>query len=119
MYREPTAWEHAIFKRLLSEPFPARETIASQLKSPSVRLIDENGSLEFKVQDVDMGHGREIPVEAEVPDEDGMMIRFLLHTIDGNIVELEVYKDDSSPVLRMPDAGSLSVMSPRSGPGCG
>ncbi len=116
MYREPTAWERAVFDRLLSEPFPSRETLVSQLKSPRVRLIDENGSLQFEVKGVDMGHGREIPVEAEVPDEDGMMIRFLLHTIDGIVVELEVYKDDSSSVLKMPDAGSISVMSPPYGP---
>ena len=51
-----------------------------------------------------------IPVEAEAQDRDGTMIHYLLHVVDGWMNELEVYKDDSSRVLRQAEPEDLKVM---------
>lgn len=39
-----------------------------------------------------------IPVEAELPDNDGVSIHVLLHVVNGLLAELEIYKDDLSPI---------------------
>jgi hypothetical protein len=117
MYRELSPWERAVFERLLADQFPGRELVAPQLTSPKVQEIDEDGSLEFQLAEgFDMGRGRVNPVEAYAPDIDGMMIHFILHTIDDTVVEFEVYKDDSSRVVRRPDPTALAIMSPPYGP---
>ena len=39
-----------------------------------------------------------------------MVIHYLLHVVDGTMSELEVYKDDSSRVLRQVDPEEVTVM---------
>jgi len=42
---------------------------------------------------------RRIPAEAEFRDTDGVLIHILLHVIDGKVNELEIYKEDGSPII--------------------
>jgi hypothetical protein len=42
-----------------------------------------------------------VPVEAELVDEDGVIVHVLLHVVDGFLNELEVYREDSAPVRRV------------------
>jgi hypothetical protein len=46
---------------------------------------------------------RRIPVEAEFDDQDGVGVHVLLHVLDGYLNELEIYREDSSPLQREPD----------------
>jgi len=100
-----------VILRLLSATFPGKKEIADQLRSARVRRIDEEGSLEFQVDSAVQAAKVErlIPVEAEAPDTDGILVHFLLHVLDGLAAELEVYKDDLTPITRMPRADELDV----------
>ena len=72
--------------------------------------IDEGGSLQFSIEALSSAPVLErIPVEAEYMDADGITVHVLLHVVDGKLLELEIYKDDSSLVLIPPQASKLTV----------
>jgi len=105
--------EREVMQRLLAADFPGREELAKQLAECRVRIIDDECSLEFE-----LGAGakpamvrQRIPVEAEAVDEDGICVHILLHVVKGFAKELEVYKDNGSPIKQMPSASDLKVLS--------
>ncbi len=49
-------------------------------------------------------------MEAQAPDSDGIHVHFLLHVVSGFAAELEIYKDDGTPIGRLPRADELEVM---------
>lgn len=111
-YRPLTDWERRVILRLLMErPFAGREELLIQLDGVVAKPIDEDGSVSLQCsRPVKASVIARIPVEAEAQDRDGMMIRYLLHVVDGLLNELEVYKDDSSRVLRQAEPEDLKVM---------
>ena len=105
--------ERRLIDCLLQESFAGREAILEQINTSLVRQIDENGSLEFDVGRVPMAVPKfRIPVEGESEDVDGVPIHVLLHVVDGRVKELEIYKDDSSLVLKMPEPEKLRLFRP-------
>jgi hypothetical protein len=98
-----------LFQRLLTPDFLGRDAIASQLSSASVMTIDNYGSLEISSAGPKANVSRRIPTEAEGRDEDGVSMFVLLHVIDGQAVELEIYKADGTPIRRMPEPSALDV----------
>ena len=44
------------------------------------------------------------------PDADGMTINYMLFSFDGKLDMLEVYKDDSSPVVKHPAPEGVEVI---------
>jgi hypothetical protein len=104
--------ERALMQRLLAADFPGKEEIAKQLAGCRVRIIDDEGSLEFEPRDAARPATvkKRIPVEADAADEDGIHVHFLLHVVKGFAKELEVYKDDGSPIKRMPCPDDLEVI---------
>jgi hypothetical protein len=105
--------ELKLLNRLLAEDFPGRDEIAEQIKSAQAEQIDGNGSLKFFVSSTAPVVTRfRIPAEGEFEDADGTTIHVLLHVVNGVIDELEVYKDDSSAVISMPDAKHLRLFYP-------
>jgi hypothetical protein len=52
---------------------------------------------------------RRIPIEAEAADDDGVNIHFLLHTEGGFLAELEVFREDSGPILVLPAPSALRI----------
>jgi hypothetical protein len=110
-FRKPTQSEQAILQRLVDTHFPGRNELAPLLNDVSVRLLDENGSLELQSN---LGSKapviKRIPVEAEAADEDGITIHVLLHVVDGRPTELEIFKEDNSPVRHMPPTSSLQLI---------
>jgi hypothetical protein len=110
-WREPTAEEEGLLALLLSAEFAGKEAIARQLGSAQVRVIDSEGSLALRVSSserADVKH--RIPVEAEAHDRDGVMVHMLLHVVDGVVSELEIYKEDSSPILDLPPANEWHLI---------
>ncbi len=100
--REPTVRERELLNRLLEAEFPGRDELERLLGQVYVRTIAE-GYLELRSQV--SGNApvvKRIPVEGEARDADGMIIHLLLHVIEGRPVELEMYKDDGSSILRLP-----------------
>jgi hypothetical protein len=50
-----------------------------------------------------------VPVEAVAPDSDGVPVHFLLHVVDGLAREVEVFREDSAPIRRLPVAAQLTL----------
>lgn len=106
-------WERQLVDRLLQAPFPGSDGLATQLRDSLVRSIDENGSIDFLVSTENkLSVHNAIPVEAEGEDSDGITIHLLLHVIDGIARGIEVYKEDSSDVIKLPDPANLRLFSP-------
>jgi len=99
-----------LISRFLEPEFPGREALRDQLGLVQARSIDENGSLDLRSgsQTVAVVKKR-IPTEGEALDSDGTVIHYLLHVVDGVMKELEIYKDDSSVVLRRPNPSEVVV----------
>ena len=112
-HRKLTESEMKLIHRLLEKHFPGRDAIAEQLNTALVEPIDANGSLKvFVNSDVNTVTEFRIPAEGEVEDIDGTTIHLLLHIVNGKVDELEVYKDDGSAVIKMPDPKHLRLFYP-------
>ena len=110
-YRALSQSERDILCRLLEVPFPGREELKEQLVDPDTRTIDEFDSIELRPKRQILAPVKKtVPVEAEAPDADGIMIRYLLFVRDGLAYELQIYKDDGSPIVRRPGVADLRVM---------
>jgi hypothetical protein len=107
-YREITSAERALLERLLSFPSNGGERVAARVENYSVRELDEEGSLKF-AHSAGAGSAqleqKKFPVEAQCQDTDGVWIHALLFLVGDKFDELEIYKDDSSPIARMPKPG--------------
>lgn len=99
--------------RLLEPDFPGRDQLLLQVPSVTACELDEDGGLALRCQSVELAPVKQrVPTEGECVDVDGMTIHILLHVVNGLLHELEIYKDDSSRVLRPPAAESISVFAP-------
>ena len=112
-FRRPTPVETRFMRRLLSADFLGKQEIARQLDNLRVRTIDDEGSLELKPSDATPPATVKklpIPVEAEGVDEDGIHVHLLLHVEKGFVKELEIYKDDGTPIKRMPSPEDFELI---------
>lgn len=111
VFREMTTQERRVLERLLSSDFPGREVLDRQIRDALVRQIDDEGSLEFSVRSHDRAEvSKRIPTEAEFEDADGVTAHILLHVVDGKCNELEIYKDDSTPITIRPEPENLRLV---------
>jgi hypothetical protein len=112
IYRPLTEWERRIILKLLQDsPFTGRDALLVQLEHVVGQIIDENGGLSLKCSSALKAVVKtRVPVMGDVPDIDGMVIHYLLHVVDGKMNELEIYKDDSSKILRQAEPEELKVM---------
>jgi hypothetical protein len=111
LFRQPTDVERALILRLLEPAYPGRDEIRTMLQHVEVRSIDEQGSLKLRPEVPGRVSGvKTIPVEAEANDTDGVIIHVLLHMVHGRPDELEVYKDDSSPIRHMPPPAEFNLI---------
>lgn len=98
---------------LTSFNFLGRVEVTSQLATCSVRVIDEEGSLELRVSNDQLATVRyPVPTELYGADIDGVQISVMLHVIDGICREVEIYKVAGSPIQRMPDTWESFVPGP-------
>jgi hypothetical protein len=116
-WRKPTEAESQILKRMLEPQFLGVEQLREQVVGLLVREIDEDGCLSLKVQtNVRAETKYRIPVEANYSDggeyQSAPHVNILLHVIDGLMNELEVYKDDNTPILRPPTVTELHIFTP-------
>jgi hypothetical protein len=103
--------ERAVLFRLLEDDFPGRNEIMNQINNAFVKRIDRDGSLSFELQpSIKANVIRRIPVEAQYPDSDGTIVHVLLHVVNGVITELEVYKDDGSPIINAVGPENLEII---------
>ncbi len=113
--------EYDVLMHLIRDRFPGRREILTQIQSVEVMRIDREGSLKLRsggplavVKDNDYPSARvdgRIPVEGfymDDVDESGALVHLLVHVIGGKIDELEIYKEDGSPILIDPYEIELS-----------
>jgi len=87
--------------RLLAVDFPGRDELWTQSDSLTAKGLDAEGSIALNPGSSANAANveRRVPVEAEFEDTDGVTVHVLLHVVDGLINELEIYREDSGPVL--------------------
>lgn len=111
--RALTSYEKRLINRLLEEEFPGRDAILEQIKSSQARQIDAHGCLEFRVgTDLPAVTRFRVPVEGEFEDVDGVTIHILLHIVDEKAKTLEIFKEDLSEVIRLPEPEHLRLFHP-------
>jgi len=110
-FRPLSEAERNILTVLLGAEFPGNIALAEQMAHATARQIDPEGSLEFSVAGGPPAEVvRRVPVEAELEDSDGVTIHVLLHVLDGFMNELEILREDSGPIRRLPSPGDLRVL---------
>ncbi|WP_244598614.1 hypothetical protein [Rhizobium tubonense] len=119
--------EHALLMHLLRREFKGRAEILEQMKSVEVMRISPEGSLMLRsrgplavVEDNDSPSSRpndHIPVEGfyddVIDDRKGIiriasLVRLAIHVTDGRLSELEIYKENGTPILIDPYEADLS-----------
>ena len=112
-FRPLKASEKHILTKLLESEFPGRDELRRQLESTRARQIFDDGTLELRVDSGPLATVKNrVPIEAQCPDGDGVMIHLLLHVVHGMMDELEVFKEDGSKSLCVPTADKLTVLTP-------
>lgn len=113
--------EKRLLSWLLEKDFSGRDQLSRQVDDCLVRVIDDNGSLEFHVNPelsrADLEN--RVPVEAEGVDADGVGVHVLLHVPDGRVAELEIYRDDGGRLIQEISPDALEVISLPSPPEVG
>jgi hypothetical protein len=107
-YRKLRPEEIALVAKLLE--FGHREELGATLTEAEVRAIpgEEIGSLVFAPSGPGERKFGDVLATAEAPDSDGTTIAFALNLDrSGALYELDIWKDDLSHVITLPDAGSL------------
>jgi hypothetical protein len=105
----------AILDRLLTANFPGVELLRLQVPSLKVRQIDDDGSLELKVEhEIPANVTTRVPVEASYSDTGDVdpfapRVHILLHVIGGLMKELEFYKSDGTEIRRPPEPEELVI----------
>ncbi len=112
-FRQLSPYEKNLLDRLLGKEVKDRDTLIRQIAGSAVRQIDANGSLEFQVNVPEKANVNfRIPTEGVAEDVDHIKIHVLLHIVDGAISELEIYKEDLSSVIQMPDVNNIDLFHP-------
>lgn len=112
-FRPLSDTERRILNRLLQPDFPGRQELILQLESAEAEVVDKDGSLSLRAdRGPDAKVMARVPTEGECPDVDGVNIHILLHVVDGRMNELEVYKEDGSSPVQLPDPDALSLFTP-------
>jgi hypothetical protein len=111
--RPPAAAETALLQWLLNADYQGAEVLVRQLATTLVEPIDGDGSLRLHpVNSTPATVSRRIPVEATYTDADGVQVHVLVHVVNGVLDELEVYREDSGPVVIAPSDASLLKVEP-------
>lgn len=113
--RNLTRKEEELLLFLLSREFPGRDALRKQLNGllvsgkcscgcPSIMLL-ANKELAAPANVT-----RRVPIEAScATGRDGTEAHFMLHVVDGWLVELEAYRDDGSHAIDIPDISELRL----------
>jgi uncharacterized protein DUF6984 len=106
--RPITPFEASLINRIVnagSGRYHAVPTLADE----RVSELPAEGTIRFTAYRSDSS--RKYPIEAEAADVDGILIHALLFVNnDGCIAELELYKEDGSPIADMPPAEAWTIV---------
>jgi Domain of unknown function (DUF6984) len=107
-WRELTEYETSLLNRMLENDFPGRDELRAQVEDCLVETVesygDDYGSIRFKAGVEAPGPGwHNVAVTATAMDRDGIPISYLLHVIDGSLLELEIVKNSDDVMKRRPE----------------
>lgn len=111
-HRPLKEFEYDVLESMLSHNFQGQTELFKQLDGVKVSSECKTcPTVEFVVPSsypkAEVKH--RIPVEAVAEDSDGVKIHFLVHVVNGYLFELEVFREDSERILKIPDIDSLLV----------
>jgi hypothetical protein len=112
-WRPLTGDEQVLLDKLLSHEFQGREQVALQARTALVKHVGTKirPIWLFKIDEsAPRAHVRQrTPVEAECVgnDQDGAVVHFVLHVIDGRLAELEIFREDGDQIVRVPEPVEL------------
>lgn len=105
--------ESEIIACLLNTNFSGADELRTQMNHAVMRSYDYGGVLvlafEVAKNEVLAEVNGRIPVEGQAPDSDGVMIHLLLHVVGGLLKEVEIFREDSQPIHRLPRASELEI----------
>ena len=110
--RSLTSSERALIDRLLEPEFPGRDELRRQLDMTRAVELEDGGLTLICDTTVRAPVKTRVPTEGEYLDADGVPVHVLLHVVDGIVSELEIFKEDSSPVVDKPIPSALDVIAP-------
>ena len=108
--RSATSEEIALIKRLIEADFPGAVELRQQLTQAQVTYIEDHvPALLCRVpaSALTAPVTKRVPVEAEFPDQDGVIMHLLVHVVDGRLEELNIFREDGGRILCMPPASAL------------
>lgn len=109
-YRTMDDREQAIISFLLGHDFPGAAELRRQFERSLVRPLDDDGCLEIRVVSDEVAPvSQRVPTEGYFVDADGVHVNLLIHVVDGKLSELEVFKEDNSPIILKPEAADLRL----------
>jgi len=95
--------EAAVMVWLLRVEFEGRDALVAQLQTAMVKRIDRNGSLQFCIEGGPPALvAQRIAIEGFYLDDvggHGPLVHLLIHVVGERLHELEIYKEDGSPIL--------------------
>lgn len=114
LFREMELRERRLVHRLLEPAFPGRNELREQLETARVRVVDDDGCLEFSITSSTEARQAKyaVPSEGEYEDADGITVHVLLHMVRGKAKELEFFREDGGRVKTWPDPDTLRVFAP-------
>lgn len=99
--RSLSMYEHDLMQRLV-EANRQHITQRIDMMQLEVEQIDECGSLKVKRRSNADARQTKLPAEATLTDKDGIEVHALLFACEGELDELQIYKDDGSPLRAVP-----------------
>jgi hypothetical protein len=111
-FREPTQAERAMIDRLLEADFPGKYELVQMMRTVRVKTIDEDGGLELRTESGDRAPVlQRVPVEAEAKaKDDRKSVHVLLHVVDGQPIEVEIYRNDGAQVGELPSPSEFELI---------
>jgi hypothetical protein len=113
-YHSPSGAEWALLHKLLEKDFLGRDRLLVQLDGLLVKTIDKEGSFSIMINPLaapaevkDRVVAEAYYSDADPGSNEGPQVHVLLHVVKGKLAEIEVYKDDGSPIRKPPRADNL------------
>ena len=96
---------------MLDANFPGAAELRSQMVDLCVETVDSDGSVRLEPsRRVSANVSAHIPVEMELPGDDGISTFALLHVQAGLLAELEIYREDGSRTAVKEPLGQFLVV---------
>lgn len=109
-FRELAPHECSIIRKILAAD-PSGAEFGERIERRRVAPLDDYGSLAFEASaTAEGGRVQKFKAEAQVTDRDGIDIHVLLFRRGEELFELQVYKDDGSPILHPIEVDRLELV---------